>query len=449
MKKTASEVLSNLINKKAGLISDLKSDLAMNKDYEDKAKLEESRKKNIKIPGLAGTLASAGGSALAMLPVKKYFTTNEAEKMTAAEAEAKVRQYANLGKAKIDQIKHDGSIFGDQAGPHYIHGQKPTINTGAEGKRSINKRFGDFIMAHEVGHGMDYQHHPVKANLRDAAGMVAPAAAGTAIGMLNRKHFRDKLRRLDKGNEKGKWNKAMDFAEKHPFVVGAGLGTAAGLTTLLPREIAADVNAYKVLKQTMPKGEAVKKALGGSARQLANYAIVSGLSGGVSGATTAGMTRYSEKKRELRDKHNQDTILRKSAGELDDYLSRARDAADQYGLTPGALAWRGGGLGAGAGLAVGNYLAERKSKKLRDKAFGPPPRLKDYASPAEYEQAKMQYDHHATQHQASGDSLKRYLGTTGLGGLAGAGIGAGLGAVAGHVLKKKASDYIAELIEKE
>ena len=460
--KIAREIIASLIEKEAGLINDYKTEKSIKKNEKDSADRRNSYLKHVLAPAVGASALSTGASKLSKLPMKKVLNANSDNKMTAEEATAHIKRFADIGKVKINEIAHDGLAGGKAAGPHYIPGVNK-INSGAH-MMNIHKKYGDFVMAHEVGHAVDYQHRGGAAHARDIAGGLAPAVAGAAVGAVNRQHIRDKIRRLDKDKKDGKFNKAMDFVEKHPYVTGAGLGAAAGMATLLPREIAADVNAYKMMKQTMSKGEAAKKALSGSARQLANYALVTGATGAATGATTAGMTRYNEKKQELKDKHDQSKLKIKKTAGLKDTWNKAYNQAGEYvrandlntiarnsGLTKGNAAQVGAITGGTIGTSIGNYVAEKRSQKLRRNEFGAPPRRKDFRRESDFEAANKQYRDHASATPVKGDDLKHYAGITGAGTALGAGAGAALGAGAikaiEHLSKKQASDILDEMVK--
>ena len=429
------DYVSDILEKEAASILDqIKTNAAIKKNQDAQKEENQSKLKNIALPIAGGVGVTTAGQALGSLPMTKIFDMEGKQKVNSKDAEKLVKQYANLAGVKLKNVGHDGTYYGKFTGPHY-NPAKRSINTGADGMIGVNKNIADFVLAHEVGHAKDYQKAPLKAHGRDFLGGVAPAAAGVGITALNRQHIRDKIRRLDKGNENGKWNKAMNFVEKHPYAVGAGLGALAGMSTVVPREAVADINAYKIMKQTMPKGEALRKALKGSALQLSNYALNSGATGAASGMLAAGAQRHHEKMKALREKHDQSgnkpgaKLLQKSAFELhtDSTLP---------------LASRGATIGGSAGLVIGNAIAEKNSQRARLKTFGAPPRLKDFDTEDAYLKAKKDYDHRIATTPLKEDSLKRYLGTTGkglaIGSAAGAGAGALFGNYLGHIINKTA-----------
>lgn len=425
-------------------IDQLKTDLAIYKDKEDRKKINRSTLINLAAPALIGTQVVRGANRLSAAPVKKFFTEDKNKGYTAAEAAQAVKNYAKAGKVDLSNTRHNGQMGEKSFGPHYNPAMKH-VNTGMEGGRTIHRDYGDFIMAHEVGHAMDFQKHPNQAYARSVGlGRLAPIAGSVAVSSLNRQHIRDKFRRLDKGNEQGKWHKAMNFAEKHPYITGASLGTLGGLATALPSEAIADINAYKIMKQTMPKQEALHKALSGSARQLSNYALVTGTRGAATGALVAGLTRHSEEVAKLRDKHRQQEdsskkIVKKAAT----FAQEAKRTLNEVGVGNESAGWVLGSLGAGIGMAAGASRAEKKSQQIRLKTFGPPPRFKDFGNKTDFERAQNQYERRVATEAAPGDSLKNYYGTI----AKGTALGGAIGGTIGHLGMKQIYKHAATTLQ--
>lgn len=344
---------------------------------------EEKKPKNLKHHALGVGGAYLAGQILNIAPIVKPYMNNamNPDDITKAhDAEQLIHRYNQHAKLKNLRIIHDGSAIPsiyrrgldwddlkENSGTTTFNKDPNAshlfiVHTGANvADPYLNKKNHEFTLAHEMGHGTDFlktlhkQKNKsdraviVQNSLKNFGSHAAPVAVTGLNYALSREKVRDKIKKLDRGNEKGLAHKTMNFVDKHHKAVGLVTGTAAAAFKHMPGEAKADLNAYKLMRASGIE-HAGRKALAGSAANLSNYLGEAVMRGGIPSMAAASLGHLHDKAQKKLQKKASTTP--QDNPHADDFHDKYQGFDDAKTVAKRRLKYQVGGAALGAGATL-------------------------------------------------------------------------------------------------